>query len=112
MDNYCTHGPFAANIYLNDRSYQLVLDWAYDSIYLKYPNNNWIIFTSNKQYYNKTNSFYYDNTSWLNENDIDISNYRSQFNELVDIAYQNKLFFDQRSNQSFELLKKIKLVIN
>ena len=110
--NYFSHGPCAANIYLDNHSYQLVLDWSYDSIYLKDPCNNWIVFTNNIKYYDKKNSVYYDDKRWLNENDIDVSKYKSQFNEFVDIAYQNKLSFDQRSNQSFILLEKIKLLFH
>lgn len=106
-------GPGASNIYSNDRKYQLVLDWSYDSIYFKYHIDNktkWIIFTTKN---NK--NFYQDN---FNDDEIiivdDINNINfedDEFKKLKNYAIDNQniiLKQYQRSKESFEMLSKIK----
>jgi len=106
----CIYGPYAANIYFPDNSYQLVLDWAYDSIYFKY-NDKWIVFTTNIKHYNSSNTFYYDSEKWNYDIDFNIINYKSQIDELINTVDNNKIFFEYESYKSFELLEKIKLLL-
>jgi hypothetical protein len=110
MDNHynisLSHGPCAANVYLNNKKYQLVLDWSYDSIYLKNDNNEWFVFTDNSNYYdNKYNTLYYNGEEWLHNIDIDIvKKYNKQFDAMYHYALTK---LSNENNKSFDLLHKI-----
>ena len=110
MNNRCTYGPCAANIYIDN--YQLVLDWAFDSVYLKDENNNWLVFTSNEKYYDRENSFLWNSNQWSKNNNYDTDTFKLYFNDFINIIKENQNKFSERSKISLGLLENMKLLFN
>jgi len=53
-----TSSLYSANIYDDDNSSQLCIDWSYNGIYFNYKNENWIIINKNEiiNEFNKNNT--------------------------------------------------------
>jgi hypothetical protein len=106
-----SYGPYAANIYSNDRKFQLVLDWSYKSVYFRNghytdPKFSWFVFTTDKEY-SCENKFLLDENNSINLPD-DIL--KDEFNKLKNIAFDKKLEildYFENFNVSYDILDKI-----